>query len=350
MKAIILCAGIGTRLRPLTEHWPKPAIPVLGQPILRFAVAELQRAGASAVGINTHHRAEAMEAVASAECARAGLRLEIVCEPIIQGTAGGIRGLRRLVERDDFLVMNGDVLFPLDLHRIQQAHRRAGALATMVLMRMPAGESYAPVEVDSSGRVRRIAGHGTGGEALQPWHFTGVHVLSPAVLNFISPHGPEDINRDVYPRLLAQRMPIHAEIVEGDWSELGTPERYLRTQLDILAGRALKELSVSPFSGAERKEHDQWRRSGARVEAAQIRGPALFDENCEVEGGAVVGPEVYVGPRALVRSGSRLQRTVVLEDTEIGIGEDLVGVIAWGKHRLRARSPVELHPGATPHR
>jgi mannose-1-phosphate guanylyltransferase len=337
MKAIILCAGIGKRLRPLTEHWPKPSIPVLGQPVFRFAVAELKRAGVTAVGINTHHRAEAMEAVASAECARAGLHLEIVREPIIQGTAGGIRGLRRLVEHDDFLVINGDVLFPLDLDRIQRAHRRAGAPATMILIRMPSGESYAPVEVDSSGRVRRIAGHGTGGEALQPWHFTGVHVLSPAVLNLISPHGPEDINRDVYPRMLAQGMPIHAEIVEGDWSELGTPERYLRTQLDILAGRALKELSPSPFSGAERKGHNQWRRSGARVKAAQIQGPAFFDENCEIEAGAVVGPEVYVGSRALVRKGSRLQCSVVLEDTEIDTGEHLVDVIAWGKHRLRAK-------------
>jgi len=337
MKAIILCAGIGKRLRPLTDHWPKPAIPVLGQPVLRFAVAELRRAGATAVGINTHHRADAMEAVASAECARAGLRLEIVREPIIQGTAGGIRGLRRLVEQDDFLVINGDVLFPLDLDRIQRAHRCAGALATMILIRMPAGESYAPVEVDSSGRVRRIAGRGTGGEALQPWHFTGVHVLSPAVLNLISPKGPEDINRDVYPRMLAQGMPIHAEIVEGDWAELGTPERYLRTQLDILASRALKELSPSPFSGAERKGHNQWRRSGARVKTAQIHGPAFFDENCEVEAGAVVGPEAYVGPRALVRSGSRVQRSVVLEDTEIASGEALVDVIAWGKHRLRAK-------------
>lgn len=338
MKAIILCAGIGRRLRPLTDHWPKPAIPVLGQPVLRFAIAELQRAGAAAVGINTHHRAEAMEAVASAECARAGLPLEIVREPVIQGTAGGIRGLRRLVEHDDFLVINGDVLFPIDLDRVRRAHRRAGALATMILMRMPAGESYAPVEVDSSRRVRRIAGHGSSGEALQPWHFTGVHVLSPAVLNLISPHGPEDINRDVYPRMLAQGMPIHAEIVEGDWSELGTPERYLRTQLDILAGRALKELSLSPFAGAKQNEHNQWRRSGARIGVAQIRGPALLDENCEVEDGAVVGPEVYLGPRALVRKGSRLQRTVVLEDTQIGRGEDLVDVIAWGKHRLGAKS------------
>lgn len=334
MKAVVLCAGIGTRLRPLTDRWPKPAIPVLGQPLLRFLLAELRRAGATAVGINTHHQAEAMEAVAAAECARAGLGLEVVREAVIQGTGGGIRGLRRVVEDDHFLVINGDILFPIDFQRIERAHRGSKALATMVLMPMPKQESYAAVEVDEDSRVRRIAGRGPGGAALRPWHFTGVHVLSPAVLDFISPRGPEDINRDVYPRLLAQGLPIHAEILEADWSDVGTPARYLGAQLDILGGRAFQQLPVSPFAGAERETDGGWRRSGARVDA-ELRGPALFDTDCRVERGAFLGPEVYVGARAVVHSAARLRRTVVLDETEIAVGEDLSDAIAWRGHRLR---------------
>ncbi len=336
MKAIILCAGIGTRLRPLTERWPKPAIPVLGQPLLRFAIAQLKRAGATEIGINTHHRAEVMEAVAAAECARAALPLEVVREPTIQGTAGGIRGLRRFAEDDHFLVVNGDILFPLDLRRIEGAHREAGCVATLVLTAMPARERYAAVEVDGSARVRRIAGRGPGGPGLRPWHFTGVHVISPVVFDFIAAQGAEDITRDVYPRILDRGLPIHAEMVEGYWSDLGTPARYLQTQLELLADRGPEELQASRFSGAQPRAGGQWVRSGARIDAAAIRGPALFDEGCAVEPGAVLGPEVYVGPRAIVRSGARLERTVVLEDTEISSGEDLADLVAWGPHRLRA--------------
>ncbi len=331
---MILCAGLGTRLRPLTERWPKAAIPVLGQPLFRYGVAALKRAGASELAINTHHLADAMEAVASAECARAGLRLEVAREPTIQGTAGGIRGMRRFLQDDHFLVLNGDVLFPLDLKLLVQAHRQSGALATMVLMPMPAG-GYRPVETDGSGRVRRIAGRGPGGGSLQPWHFTGVHVMSPAVFDFMATSGPEDINADVYPRILEQDLPIRAEIVQSYWSDLGNPGQYLQTQLDVLARRTPELGDASPFHGAAQKGPDQWLRRGAKIDRAQVFGPAFFDEDCTVEPGAVVGPDVYVGPRARVRTGARLKTCVVLEDTEISSGEDLTQTVAWAGHRLR---------------
>ena len=332
---MILCAGLGTRLRPLTERWPKAAIPVLGQPLFRYGVAALKRAGVSALGINTHHLADAMEAVASAECARAGLRLEVSSEPTIQGTAGGIRGMRRFLQDDHFLVLNGDVLFPLELKGLVQSHRQSGALATMVLMPMPAGARYGSVEADDSGRVRRIAGCGPGGGSLQPWHFTGVHVMSPAVFDFMAGSGPEDINADVYPRILEQDLPIRAEIVHSYWSDLGTPGKYLQTQLDVLARRTPELGDASPFLGAEQKGPDHWLRRGAKIDRAEVFGPAFLDEDCTVEPGAVVGPDVYVGPRARVRSGARLKGSVVLEDTEISSGEDLTQTVAWSVHRIR---------------
>ncbi len=336
LRGMILCAGMGTRLRPLSDRWPKAAIPLLGLPLFRFGVELFKRAGVNALGINTHHLADVMETVASAECARAGLPLEVAREQTIQGTAGGIRGLQRFLRDDHFLVLNGDVLFSLDLARVVQAHRDSGAMATMVLMPMPVGEGYAIVEADSSARVRRIAGRGPGGAALRHWHFTGVHVMSPAVFDFMTAEGPEDINRDVYPRMLDEGLTIRAEIVQDYWSDLGTPARYLQTQLDLLVGRAPDVLSTPVFSGMVQKEGQLWLRRGARIEGAAISGPAFFDEACAVERGASVGPEVYLGPRARVRSGARLKRTVVLDHTEILGGEDLADTVAWDGHRIRA--------------
>jgi mannose-1-phosphate guanylyltransferase len=332
---MILCAGLGTRLAPLTERWPKAAIPILGQPLFRFSLAMFKKAGATALGINTHHLAQQMEAVASAECDRVGLPLSVVREAAIQGTAGGIRGLRRLLEDDHFLVLNGDVLFPIDLRRVLESHRQSGALATMVVIPMPPGESYAAVDVDGSARVRRIAGRGPGGEALQSWHFTGVHAMSPAVFDFIAAEGPEDINREVYPRILSKGLLIRAEVAQGYWSDLGTPARYLRAQLDVLAGRA-PQLGALAFAGAVQSDAGVWCRSDACTEGAEIYGPAFFDERCAVERGAIVGPEAYVGPGVRVAAGAKLKRVVVLENTQISGEENLADGIAWGVHRMRA--------------
>lgn len=299
MKAVVLCAGLGTRLRPLTEKWPKPAIPLLGKPLLRYAIDVLRRGGVDALGINTHHLPRVMEKVAREEAARAGVPLTISHEPIIQGTAGGIRGLRPFVGDETFVVWNGDILFDLDLGAVVHEHRQSGVAATMVLMPMPAGESYAPVEVDSAGKVVRIAGQGPGAAKVTPMHFTGVHVLSPTVFAFMASDGEEDINRSVYPRMLERGQVIRAAKTTAAWSDLGTPARYLSAQAGLLHARSLAE----PDAAVDPK--------------------------------ATLGPNVYVGARCRIGAGARLERAAVLEGTTIAPGEALLGAIAWDDKRLR---------------
>ena len=343
MKAMVLCAGLGTRLRPFTERWPKPAMPFLGQPLLRYHLAVLRAAGVQAVGINTHHLPEVMASTARAECERAGLPLHVVHEPLIQGTGGGIRGLRDFLSGEDFIVFNGDILFPVDLRPVVAAHRASGAAATMVLLPMPEGEKYASVDLDAERRVRRIAGYGPGGEGLVPWHFTGVHVMSPRVFDFMSPEGPEDINREVYVRMMEAGQAVRGEGVKAYWSDLGTPSRYVGTVRDVLSGRVpLEGLGAdSPFVGAPRGEGNYWAHPTARV-SARVTGPACFDAGCVVEPDASVGAAVSVGPRVHVGAGARLERAAVLEGTEVAPGEQLVEVMAWGTHRVPA--PISALP------
>ena len=336
MKAMVLCAGLGTRLRPVTERWPKPAVPLLDQPLLRYNLAVLKAAGVHAVGINTHHLAEEMAAVARAECERAGLGLEVVHEPIIQGTGGGIRGLRSFLEDGPFVVFNGDILFAVDLPGVIAAHLASEAVATMVLLPMPAGEAYAAVEVDSTGAVRRVAGHGPGGAKLVPWHFSGVHVMSPRVFDFMSREGPEDINRDVYPRVLEAGLLVRGHVVRAYWSDLGTPARYLAAQRDLLFGQVPLEAfpGASPFAAVERGEGNFWCGAGARMRG-KVAGPAYF-AGCEVAEGARIGSAVYVGRGARVGEGARLNRVAVLEGTAVAPGEELVDCIACGPARVGA--------------
>ncbi len=334
MRAMILCAGLGTRLRPLTERWPKPAMPLLGAPLLRYHLEVLKAAGVQEVGINTHHLADVMRQVAEAECARAGLSLTVVHEPVIQGTGGGIRGLRDfLAASDPFVVLNGDILFPLALGPLVEAHVASGADATMVLQPMPASERYAAVETDARGGVRRIAGLGPGGEHLRPWHFTGVHILRPRVFDFMRPEGPEDINRDVYVRLLEAGGRVRGEVVHGFWSDLGTPSRYRATVLEALEHRVpegLRPLVDTPCLGKA------WVHPGARVEAGSVLGPAFVDAGATVAATARLGAGTYVGRNASIGANARLERAAVLDDTVIGEGEHLEEVIAWRNHRIPA--------------
>ena len=333
----MLAAGLGTRLRPLTEAWPKPAIPLLGQPLLRYNLALLRGAGVTHVGINTHHLPGVMRACAEAECARAGMALEVAHEHAIQGTGGGIRGLRPLLSGGDFLVLNGDILFSLALGPVVEAHRASGAAATMVLLPMPAGETFAAVEVDAAGLVRRIAGHGPGGERLVPWHFTGVHVMSPAVFDFMRGDGPEDINREVYVRMMEAGLPIRGHVAAGYWSDLGTPSRYLAAQQDLLFGQVPRAPfgDADPFTPLERVQAG-WISPGATVAGAGMAGPVHLAAGAVVRPGAKLGSAVHVAAGAEVGEGARLNRVAVFPGTRVRPGEELVECLAWRDVRVPA--------------
>src|SRR6266702_2657386 len=181
---MVLCAGLGTRLRPLTARLPKPAVPVCGLPLVHYTLGLLAGAGVRRAVVNVHHLPGAMAAAAEESARSLGLELAVSREPVIAGTGGALREARvELSGAAAIVVVNGDILFDLDLHLALAAHRASGALATMVVMPMPAGAAYAAVELDPAGVVRRIAGRfGPGGEGLSPWHFTGVHVLAPALI------------------------------------------------------------------------------------------------------------------------------------------------------------------------
>lgn len=337
MRAMILCAGLGTRLRPLTQRWPKPAIPLLGQPLLRYTLSVLEGAGVRAVGINTHHLPDVMQRVAEEECARFGLSLTVSHEPVIQGTGGGIRGLRRFLEDDHFIVFNGDILFAVELEAIVAGHLSSGAAATMVLLPMPEGEKYAAVELDPSGTVRRIAGRGPGGERLSPWHFTGVHVMSPAVFDFMAEHGEEDINRSVYIRMIEEGLEIRGHVAKGYWSDLGTPSRYLHTQTDLLFGQVPLAAfpGASPFAGVDKRGMSWWHPDAQAADAA-IVGPAFVDRRAQLGRDARVASAVYVGPDAKVGDGARLSFCAVMDGTVVRPGEEVRDAIAFEEHRIPA--------------
>ncbi|HET6437677.1 MAG TPA: NDP-sugar synthase [Anaeromyxobacter sp.] len=341
LAAMVLCAGMGTRLRPLTEQLPKPAVPLCDAPLVGWTLALLRGAGVRWAVVNTHHLPRQMAGAATTAAAALGLGLEVSHEPVIAGTGGALREARGLLRGADPLVLvNGDVLFDLDLSAALVAHRASGALATMVLLPMPAGERYATVEVDADGSVRRIAGaFGPGGEGLTPWHFSGVHVLSPEVLDRV-PAEPfqADVNRHVYPHLMAQGA-VRGFVAGGYWNDLGTPARYLAAASDVLAGRVPlgRFAGIEPLSAApERAVGVRAAPSAALSPLARLAGPAYVGAGARIEAGAEVGPEAIVGAGAVVPAGAVVRRGVVWPGTPLAPGEHILSVVAAGALRVAA--------------
>jgi mannose-1-phosphate guanylyltransferase len=340
LAAMVLCAGLGTRLRPLTARVPKPAVPVGGVPLVRWTMALLAGAGVRRVAVNVHHLPDAMEAAAASAAGALGLPLAVSREPVIAGTGGALREARAALAGADAIVLfNGDILFDVDLPAALAAHRATGALATMVLLPMPAGASYAAVEVDASGAVRRIAGKfGPGGAGLTAWHFSGVHVLSPELLARVPAEPFEaDVNRHVYPPLMASGA-IRGFVASGAWDDLGTPARYLAANRALLSGAfpRARFAGADPLAGAAALAPGVHVAPGAVVHpGARLHGPVLLAPGAEVDAGADVGPEAVVGA-ARIRRSARVERAVVWDGTEIAAGERVVDAIAAGADRVRA--------------
>jgi mannose-1-phosphate guanylyltransferase len=326
IKGIVLCAGLGTRLRPLTNIWAKPAVPMLGAPLLRFSLACLKRAGVTQVGINSHHLPESMESVARIECERMQLELHISHESEeILGTGGGIRSFKKFIGDDSVVVMNGDVLFSVDVAPIIAAHLKSKAAATMVLLPMPEGEKYNAVEIDSGHQVRKIAGKGSFQDPLTPWHFTGMHVISPSVFEFMKPNGPEDINHDVYVKMMSQDVQIHGCQLDAKsvyWSDLGTPERYMKTHQHLLFGQVPQGNfgTESVFHETPKGQGNFFAHSTAQLGNAKISGPAWFGPNCVLENNVRIGSSVSIGIGATVQKGAMLNRVAVLDGAVVEAG------------------------------
>lgn len=335
MKAFVLCAGLGTRLQPVTHALPKPALPMLGVPLVQYTFAHLKAQGVTSLLVNTHHLPAEMERVARAAAAALSLPIEVSHEPVIQGTGGALREAASMLPSDEpFVLWNGDILSEIDLADALRAHQASGAIATMILRPMPEGESYGAVELDGYHGVRRIAGQGPGGAGLTPWHFTGVHIVEPSVIKSVPASGAACINRNVYLPLIAQGARVHGHIVrDGYWSDLGTPSRYLATQAELLHGA----LDFNRFPGVAPlwppSRSGIWVQFGAKVgKGVQVLPPAWIGPNAVIEAGARLGPNAAVNGR--VPGDAELIDAALLEGA-LDAGETLQGAVRLGPHTAR---------------
>jgi NDP-sugar pyrophosphorylase family protein len=244
MKAMILAAGFGTRLFPLTIDRTKPAIPFLGKPLVGYVAEYLAGFGIKDIVVNLHHQPDSV-INALGDGTKFGVNIEYTREePKILGTAGALDNARELLEDDTFLIINGKVITDIDLAAALEAHKASGALATMVLKPNTKNEKFTIVEtIDSF--VTGFCGYPTS-ESENPLMFTGIHILEPRVLDYIPRGVYSDIVPTFYEPALKRGEKIAAYVTDANWVELSTIQRYLDISLammkdsDVHVGRNCK--------------------------------------------------------------------------------------------------------------
>lgn len=300
MQAIVLVGGEGTRLRPLTNDVPKPALTLVDRPFLAYMIEWLAGHGVTEAVFACGFLPDVLrEAVGEGE--HAGVRLSYVAEPDRRGTGGAIRfAADSLGERldDRFLALNGDVLTDLDLTALQRAHAAHEGSATLALYPVEDSSAYGLVSLDGEGAVTEFLEKT--GEPVPGEINAGAYVLERSVMDLIPPGREVSIEREVFPKLIGNGL--HGQRLDGYWMDIGTPERYLEASWDILEGRV-----------------------ATRVEPT---GPGLLvAANAEVAADATIGPRAVLAPGCRVEAGATVRDSVLLDGCVVGAGATVGGSI-----------------------
>ena len=304
MRAIVLSAGYGTRLWPLTEDRTKPALPILGKPLVGYVAEYLAGYRIDEIVVNLHHRPESVRR-ALGDGSRFGVKLHYVEEPVILGTSGALDNTREFFERETFVVVNGKIITDIDLNAAFETHRKMNALATLVLLPNLHRERFSVVETEA-GRIKNF-GRMPVDEGPVPLMFTGIHIMEPRILEYVPRGVFSDSVTDVYPKAMTNGEILAAHVASGRWRELSTLKRYLDISVELL-----REEGKSSVSGA----------NAVVSSTATVMDSVLWDD---VEVGA----------------GARIIRAVLADKVKISANEVIENAVVVPRRLVEGKKPPQ---------
>jgi mannose-1-phosphate guanylyltransferase len=319
---MLLAAGFGRRLVPITLRQAKPTLPFLNRPLLLRQLDYLEAAGVDEVVVNVNHRPESiLKLLAGAEAEPAGaaegpfrigrLLVHVSPEAERQGTSGGLKmAAPHFADRETFICLNSDMVCEVDLAAALDAHRAGGDAASLVLVPADASDAYTPVAHDGK-QIRSFGPRHEKGESWDLGIFTGIHILEPAVLERL-PHGPSEFLPALYQPMIREGSGPGAIVSTARWEEVGTARRYIQGQVSALDG--------GPFAG-----HRPWAAGEAgEITAGDAREPlTLVGNGCRIGAGARLQRGTIVGDGVIIEENARLSRCILLDGARIGARAEL---------------------------
>ncbi len=341
MKAMILAAGKGTRVRPITHTIPKPMIPILQKPVMEFLLELLKEHGFTEVMVNVSHLAEEIENYFR-DGQRFGVEIAYSFEGRIEegqligeamGSAGGIKKIQTFQPffDDTFVVLCGDALIDLDLTEAVRRHKAKGAMASLVTKRVPRDQvsSYGVVVTGDDGRVLTFQEKPTVDEALGDMINTGIYIFEPEVLDHIPVGVPFDIGADLFPRLVEAGAPFYALPMEFEWVDIGKVPDYWQAIRSVLEGHVRqvqipgKEVRPGVFTGLN---------VAANWDRITVKGPIYVGGMTKIEDGVTIIGPAMIGPSCHICEGATVDNSIIFDYSRIGAGVRLVEKLVFGRY------------------
>lgn len=329
MKAIILSAGYGTRLRPLCDATAKPLVKVLGIPLIEYTLNFMSNNGIEDVYVNRHYFPEKFSDVVVPD----GLRVHYSVEKDILGTLGGVNSFREHLD-DDFLVVNGDILFDFDLSGVVHAHKQRKNIATLLLK--PRIGDVSPVYVDDFYNIVNIGNRAFNTAGIyKEYMFSGIQLMNKNVFDLTKELSvPACLVKDLYIPHLNSGMHLTAYVPKKEilWMEAGDMSSYLRTNLNVLDLLSRYKLSINTESFISENWVESvegiWLGDGYFIDPeAMILPPVLVGRGSKILAGSVVGPNAIVGDNCIIGERSNVRDSVILDNTNISNSTLVEGMV-----------------------
>ena len=341
MKAMILAAGKGTRVQPITHIIPKPMIPILQKPVMEFLLELLKEHGFKEIMVNVSHLAEEIENYFR-DGQRFGVEIAYSFEGRIEdgeligdalGSAGGLKKIQDFQNFFDetFVVLCGDALVDLDLTEAVKKHKQKGALASLITKKVTREQvsSYGVVVSNENGRVKAFQEKPTVDNALSDSINTGIYLFEPEIFDYIPSGKKFDIGADLFPKLVKMDLPFYALPMDFEWVDIGKVPDYWSAIRNVLQGKVRqveipgKEIKPGVFTGLN---------VAANWEKVDITGPVYIGGMTRIEDGAtIIGPSM-IGPSCCICEGAIIDNSIIFDYSKIGKGVKLVDKLVFGRY------------------
>lgn len=309
---MVLAAGLGTRLKPITFEIPKPMVPVLDRPVMAHIVGMLERQGFDELIANVHHFQETIRGYF-------GDRLTYRYEEELLGTAGGVRNVRDFFGDDPVVVVSGDALTDLDLRDLLARHEDAGGIGTLTVKKVDDTREYGVVLHDRDGRITGFQEKPDPAEALSDLGNCGIYCFSPEIFDYFPDRPFVDWANDVFPALLENDVPFFIHETERYWNDVGSLEELRQGTFDLLAGRLRMPVG----------------------ESAVAQDGVWVGEGCEIGDGVELMEPVVVGDGCRIGDGAALRDTIVFPGTEVAAGTIAIGAILGHTGIVESLRPLD---------
>ncbi|MGI6488855.1 MAG: NDP-sugar synthase [Syntrophomonadaceae bacterium] len=295
MKAMIMAAGVGSRLMPLTAAVPKPMVPMANRPLMENIVEVLGKHGFTGIIANLHHQGPLLKGYFGGG-EGFGVSLQYSEEAELMGTAGGVKRCEWFLGGDTFVVMSGDALTDVDLSELVAVHKQKGALATIALKEVEDVENYGVVITDEEGRIKSFQEKPPREQALSRVVNSGIYVFESEVFRYIPEGQFYDFGRQVFPDLVQMGAPFYGHVIDGYWCDVGNFETYRRSHADILAGQVKYQVRGQVLEGT-------------------LGGRVLLGEGVKLGKGVTFKGCVVIGSGCHIGNGAVIEDSIIWEDT-----------------------------------